>query len=138
MKLVVVDASVLFACLAKDGRTRDVFMTTTASLVAPPFLLEEAKSLLPKAAHRAGIHEDILRGVFDHLVSFICVMTPDSYLHKRAEGQRLCRDADAWGDDEYVALALALDAPIWTFDHDFGRIPGIRIATTQELDVGSS
>lgn len=62
-------------------------------------------------------------------------MSSEAYKAKRAEAQRLCRQADAWGDDEYVALALALDAAIWTYDHDFRRIPSLRVASTTDVDA---
>ena len=132
---IVVDASVLFACLAKDGRARDVLMTTRANLVAPPAIIEEIESLLPKAAARAGVSVDIMAGVLAHLRGRIQVLSSAAYESKREEAQRLCRAADAWGDDEYVALALALDAAIWTYDKDFQRIPGLRLAGTAEVDA---
>lgn len=135
MAFIVVDASVLFACLAKDGRARDVLMTTRANLVAPPALLEEATALLPKAAERAGVTADVMAGVLAHLQQRIQVLSGEAYRSKRGEAQRACRQADAWGDDEYVALALALDAAIWTYDQDFHRIPGLRIAGTTEVDM---
>ena len=134
MVFVVVDASILFACLAKDGRARDVLMTTRANLVAPPALIEEVTSLLPKAAQRAGIGVEVMVGVLAHLRGRIQVLSSDSYKSKRDEAQRLCREAEAWGDDEYVALCLALDAAIWTYDNDFRRIPGLRIMGTAEVD----
>lgn len=134
MGFVVVDASVLFACLAKDGRARDVLSTTRANLVAPPALMEEVAALLPKAAARTGVGVDVMAGVLAHLQERIQVFTVDAYRSKRPEAQRLCREADAWGDDEYVALALALDASIWTYDKDFHRIPGLRIVGTTAVD----
>lgn len=134
MAFIVVDASVLFACLAKDGRARDVLMTTRANLVAPPALIDEVTALLPKAAARAGVSVDVMAGVLAHLGGRIQVLSGEAYKAKRDEAQRLCREADAWGDDEYVALALALDAAIWTYDNDFQRIPGLRIAGTTEVD----
>lgn len=134
MAFVVVDASVLFACLAKEGRTRDVLMTTRANLVAPPALLEEVEALLPRAAARAGLSPDVMAGVLAHLQKRIQVLAVDAYRAKRDTAQRLCREADAWGDDEYVALALALDGAVWTYDKDFQRIPGLRVMGTAEVD----
>lgn len=75
-----------------------------------------------------------MAGVLAHLRGRIQVLSTDAYRFKRDEAQRLCREADAWGDDDYVALALALDAEIWTYDQDFRRIPGLRVVGTTEVD----
>lgn len=135
MAFVVVDASVLFACLARDGRIRDVLMTTRANLVAPPALMDEVAALLPKAAARAGVSVEVMAGVLAHLGGRIQVLSSDAYKAKRDEAQRLCREADDWGDDEYMALALAVDAAVWTYDKDLQRIPGLRIADSTEVDT---
>ena len=134
MAFVVVDATVLFACIAKDGRARDVLSSTRATLIAPPALMDEITALLPKAAARAAINREVMAGVLAHLAALVEVLSVDAYRSTRPEAQRLCRGADAWGDDEYVALSLAMDAAIWTYDHDFRRIPGLRIMSTTDVD----
>ena len=45
----------------------------------------------------------------------------------------LARNAGDVDDWEYVALALALNAPIWTYDNDFGQVAGIEVVRTDAI-----
>jgi predicted nucleic acid-binding protein len=45
----------------------------------------------------------------------------------------VARRAGDPNDWEYVALAWALDAPIWTYDHDFRRMEGVRAIDTASI-----
>ncbi len=136
MRAVVLDASVLVACLFKDGRARHVLLhASDVRFVAPPDLLAEARRQLPKVAHRAGISAEQARATLQVLRGYVHEVPLELLrpLEPRARDLALrAGDADDW---EYVALALTLDAPVWTYDDDLRRIKEIRtIGTSRVLE----
>jgi predicted nucleic acid-binding protein len=132
--MILVDCSVVLAALFAAGRTRDVILQTPHPLVAPAALREEVARNLDRVADRTGLAKQQLQPVVDAVLDRIVAVGPQAYEARREEASRLCGKAQAWRDDEYVALALALDAPIWTLDRDFARIPGIQMLDTDGVE----
>ncbi len=133
MRPVVVDASVLIAALMADGTARRVLVHAPCSFYVPPRILEETNKHLPKIAKRAGLPQQSIKAVIEDLFTRIEVVPPALIAPFLAEATKRTKKADALGDEHYVALALALDAPLWTYDDDFGRISGIRTISTTEV-----
>jgi predicted nucleic acid-binding protein len=133
MPRVVVDASAMVAALLADGRVRHALLHTAASLHAPPFVKEEVAAHLSAIAARARLPPVLLEGILAHLLARIEVVPRVLFEVRREEAVQRVLDAEAVGDEDHVALALALEAPIWTFDKDFARIPGIRVISTAEV-----
>lgn len=133
--IVVVDASVLVACLLKDGRARDVLLNhPEVQFVAPGFVMDELAASRSKLESRFRVQPSAFDAVMAEVRERVQVVAARAYAAHRDEAQRRAKKAQAWGDDEYVALAIALDAPIWTYDDDFGRIEGVRRVTASEID----
>ncbi|HKV89601.1 MAG TPA: PIN domain-containing protein [Thermoplasmata archaeon] len=134
MRTVVLDASVLVACLFKDGRARHVLLhSSEVRFLAPPDLLVESERQLPRVARRAGITPGqaratlrILRGRVHEVP--LAVLRP-----VEARARSLARAAGDENDWEYVALALTLGAPIWTYDDDLRRVKEIRTVGTSRI-----
>lgn len=82
----------------------------------------------------AGLPATHFQGLLDDIALRVRTASVEAYRHRRKEAQERCRKAQAWGDDEYVALALALDAAIWTLDADFARVEGVQVVGTGEVD----
>lgn len=133
MKRVVVDASVLIAALMANGVARRTLMHTQAALYVPPLIFDEADKHVDRIAQRAGTSAEVIRAVleiFKERVEELPTALLSSHIE---EARKLARDAGDESDAEYVAAALALDAPIWTYDEDFSRIGGIRVCGTAEV-----
>ncbi|MFI5418929.1 MAG: PIN domain-containing protein [Candidatus Lutacidiplasmatales archaeon] len=134
MSAVVLDASVLVACLFKDGRARRVLLHSTgAAFVAPPDILLETERQIPRVARRAGITPAEARAVLQLLRGRIHEVPFDVLRPFEERARAVARDASAEDDWEYVALALALDAPVWAYDDDFRRMKGIRLIGTRDV-----
>lgn len=133
--IVVVDASVLVACLIKDGRARDVLLNhPEVQFVAPGFVLDELAGSRARLESKFRVQPSALDAVMVEIRQRVQVVAAHAYAARRDEAQRRAKKAQAWGDDEYVALALALDAPLWTYDDDFDRIEGIRRVTAAQIE----
>lgn len=133
--IVVVDASVLVACLLKDGRAREVLLNhPEVQFVAPGFVLDELERSRARLQSKFRIPSSAFDAVMGGIRERVQIVAARAYVARREEAQRRAKKAQAWGDDEYVALALALDAPIWTYDDDFDRIEGVRRVTAAQIE----
>lgn len=134
MRAIVLDASVLVACLFKDGRARHVLLhATDVRFVAPPDLWVESERQIPRVARRAGISSEQARAALRLLRPRVHEVPLDSLRPVEERAKALARAAGDVDDWEYVALALTLGAPIWTYDDGFRRIDGVRTIRTSSV-----
>ncbi len=130
---VVVDASVLVASLMADGRARHALLHSSASLYVPPRVFEEVQAKAGKIAKRARVDRTVVEALLTDIRHRIEVVPEALLAPFLPDAQARALAADAGGDEDYVAAALALDAPVWTYDRDFARIRGIRVIGTAEV-----
>lgn len=134
MRTVVLDASVLVACLFKDGRAREVLMGSPDVLfVVPPGIRAEARRQLPRIAARAGITRSEAEGTLQLLLRQVEEVSLEVLRPFEGKAREAASQAGDPSDWEYIALALALDAPIWTYDDDFDRVRGVNRVGTSAL-----
>lgn len=137
MRRSVVDASVLMAALQRDGRVRGLLLAAPphVAFYAPEFLFFEIEDHLDGLAEDVGVPRLALEAVLRVLRPRITVIPPEATAHVFEQAKRLTEKADAADDEEYVALALALDAPIWSFDKDFDRVQGLQRVDSKALEA---
>lgn len=134
MTKIVVDASVLVACALSDGKARrTLFQASGAEFYAPEFVLDELKRKFPKILAISRVAPAVLAALIDDRLGRVSVVPRQGYAIRMEEALRLTVAANARGDEDYVALALVLDAPIWTYDKDFKRVKGIKVATRDQF-----
>ncbi len=133
MTKVVVDASVLVASLMVDGRARHALLHSPSTLYVPPRVFEELEGKVGKIAARARVDWTIVGALFADLRQRIEVVPEALLAPFLPDARARVLAAGAEGDEDYVAAALALDAPIWTYDRDFRRIRGVRVIGTAEV-----
>lgn len=134
MKRVVVDASVVIAALFKDGTVRDVLLNPEDILFqAPAYLRDECTRHIPDVAARARIPLATVEAILEDLLSAIESVPPGVYAGSMSRARELARGAKALGDEDYIALALATEAPVWTLDRDFRRVASVITLTTKDL-----
>lgn len=139
MQRVVVDATVAVAALLKDGATRRIMIRPPdgVQLCAPDSLFREAASKIPLAASRLGIALDVAETLLQDILALVRPIPEELLLDTWEATVEACAKAAANGDEAYVAAALALKAPIWTFDPDFDRVaaiePRLRVWTTGQV-----
>jgi len=136
VKRFVVDANVLMAALKRDGRVRGLLLAAPphVAFYAPEFLFLEIEEHLDELAEDVGVPRLAIEAVLRALRPRITVIPPEATEHVIHNARLLAQGADAHGDEEYVALALAMDAPIWSFDKDFDRVPGIRRVESKTVE----
>lgn len=134
MKQIVVDASVIVAGLLKDGVVRDLTLNSEdIEFCAPAYVREEIERQVPRIKGRANLPEPTVRAILEDLLAAVDLVPRPVYSGWMDTASRLAKEAAAPGGAEYIALALALGAPVWTLDHDFLRIPGLEVLATRDL-----
>ena len=137
MSSVVVDASVLIACAVADGKTRRVYLSARdVEFYAPAFIREELLKRVPKILAISRVTPTVLSTLLEDLFAQLTVVPRDGYDEQLGEAKKIVRRVDAEGDEDYVALALSLRAPIWTYDKDFLRIKEVRVVRTEQILAG--
>lgn len=131
---VVVDVSVIIAGLMADGRARKVILHTEAPLYVPEYIHQEVHARIDTLAERAGRPAEVIEAVLNDLEAQFEI-APETLIRAYfEEATRLAAQAKAHGDEAYIALALGLEAPVWTYDADFDRIEEIETISTTDVE----
>jgi len=134
---LIVDANILVGELLRE-RGRALVADPRLELFIAARAWNEAQYELRKRARlfgeRRGIEPDALQELLDSAVTVaerhVTVVDPDEYVGSEKEARRrIPRDPDDWPT---VALALTLEADIWTADGDFLGC-GVATWTTETL-----
>lgn len=126
---LVVDANVILSAIF-GRRARDVFVSQLAlACHAPMDVAAEVARHLPALTAKRGLDLETTSAALRFLP--VTWHAPETYDPFRAEAERriAARDPDDW---PVVALALALDLPVWTQDKDFAEA-GLLTFTTGQL-----
>jgi predicted nucleic acid-binding protein len=117
---LVVDTNVFFSLLLRrDTVLRRRFLSdTTHSLHSPRFFLVELFKHKERIAQATELSQDeLLECLYELLARVRFVEEGSIPLGTWMEARRLCRDVDP-KDAPFIALALHLDAHLWTSDTD--------------------
>ncbi|MBI2131051.1 hypothetical protein HYU10_04760 [Candidatus Woesearchaeota archaeon] len=134
MRLVVVDASILFSFFKPESFTRNMLKSAylkDAKLIVPDFALDELYILKLKICKFCGI------GGLEFIISFallseIIDVIPRSEF-KKFESGALKLLPEHTKDMPYFALALASDCAIWSGEKRFKQQSKVKIYSTSEL-----
>lgn len=116
---LVVDANILISCLIKlEGRIAELYLNPTKPLefLAPERLMAELTLHRPKIMRITGASSERQAELEELLLSQLSIV-PNSRISS-AHWERafnLVKDIDE-DDDQFVALALHLNSPLWTGD----------------------
>jgi predicted nucleic acid-binding protein len=118
MSRIIVDANIAFrAIIGHQGELRHVFRPPpAATLIAPRFLIAELFKHKERLLRHTGWDNEHLSRTVYLLFTFLQFEDEAAIpVGTWVEAHRLCRDVDVH-DTPYIALALHLDALLWTED----------------------
>lgn len=126
---LVVDANPILSALL-GGKAKRLFLEAgITEFAVPESILREIHRYIPRMAEKIGVSPEFVSYALDLLPLTVYVSKRYRGSMKAATLQIAQRDP---GDIEVLALALALERPLWTNDHDFEGTT-IRTFTTAEL-----
>lgn len=127
---LVVDANVLFSAAIKDSATPRSIGLDERPLHAPEYLFEEFERYRETLLERT--HRDV-----EDFTTFIEILRGRISMVPRAKIDRSESEAESIrpdpGDVPYFALALALDARLWSDDSVLREQSVVPVVTTAEL-----
>ena len=130
---LVIDANILLASLVKDAITRELMLDPRLTLVAPEHLLSETSNLLKKSSSlrkRIGLPHQELQLLFEVLTQEIQTKPHAEYKLRMKEAITIAPHKE---DAPYMAVALALNMPIWSNDKGMHAQTRVRVYTTRRV-----
>jgi predicted nucleic acid-binding protein len=128
---LIIDANIVISALISwNGRTRDVIFLSNVSLFAPEYLLEETekyRDIIIKKSKLDVASFELAKSLIFSKITLIPFSEFESHI---LEAKEICPDPN---DEEYFALALSKDIPVWTDDKMLKRQSDIEIISTTEL-----
>ena len=126
---LVVDANPIISALLEGAALRAFWNETVKEWATTQFTVKEVLSYLPRLARKICVPEEMLRLELELLP--LTTYKKESYRDFVPEAKRRIAERDL-NDVDLLALALKLDYPIWTNDHDFEQA-GPTLYTTAKL-----
>ncbi len=118
-KCLVLDANILIrGVLGKKVRSFIEHNIENVNFYTPNVCYEDALKYIPPLMIKRNLSVEKPLAVLDALLNFVVVVDLDFYseFEENARQRIAKRDVNDW---QIIALALALDCPIWTEDQDF-------------------
>ena len=114
---IVVDTNILFAALRSANRqTRRTLYRDDVEFFAPKFIIVEIFEHKEQIVSKAKIPAQDVYEFLDDIIQRITFVSNEYIsLANYTEAHRLCRDVDE-NDTPFVALALELNAKLWSRD----------------------
>jgi predicted nucleic acid-binding protein len=133
--MIVLDANILIRAVLgrRVLRLLEKYSGVGMRFLAPDSAFWEAHKHLPRLLEKIGKPASKATDVLEFVQRFVESVDRESYVsHEHDAKSRLsARDEDDW---PVLALALALDCPIWTEDMDFFGT-GCAIWTTSRVEI---
>ncbi|MBI2575782.1 hypothetical protein HYV84_01090 [Candidatus Woesearchaeota archaeon] len=127
---LVIDANPLFAALIKGSFTASIIASYGVRLFAPEFLFEEFLEHKEEILGKAKRSEEEFRELFSILTKLIKTIPSKEIGPFLEEARQISPDED---DVPYLALAIKLNAPIWSNDKRLKRQDRVKVYSTEDL-----
>jgi predicted nucleic acid-binding protein len=127
---IVVDANVLFSALLKDSLTREIWFSSGLTLYSTKFMLVELSKYKSYLLGKYAGKEEDFNNLTIKLLSKVKFVDDSKLTPFLPAAESLISDEK---DQLYIALALKVDAPIWSNDAGFKKQRRVRAYSTSEL-----
>jgi len=127
---LVVDANIFFSTLIKSGETERLFFVDNLHLYSPEFLMEEMdkyRTILLIKTHRTELEFVRFIQVLNNRIQYVPL---EEIKPMMSLAREISPDPN---DSAYFALALKINASIWTNDKRLKKQDQVRIYSTSEL-----
>ncbi len=128
--LLVANTNVLFSFFGKSAVTRELIFLLSGRLISPKFALEELREHREEVMKKAKIEESEFNEIINVLREHVIFVEEDFYAEFIPLALEITPDKD---DADFVALALKINAPLWSNDKRLREIQEIDVLNTQEL-----
>ena len=120
----------LFSFFGKSTTTRELIFLLSGRLFSPKFALEELEEHRKEIMKKSRIYEDDFRRLTNVLREHVIFMAEEFYAEFIPLALEITPDKD---DANFVALALKINASLWSNDKRLKEIENIEVLGTKEL-----
>lgn len=128
--LLVVDANIVLSSLI-SGTSTDLILSPRLKLVAPELFFMEIQRNLPDIKKRSHLSPVEFELVFQIIERHIDIVPMDEFLSYLPKAEQLLGDHKK--DAPYVALALYLNCPFWSYEKRFKKFKTVESLTTKDV-----
>lgn len=127
---LVVDANVLFAALIKEDITSDVFFVERFRLYAPDFLFAEFEKYRDVVRKKTERSKEDFERFLSILKGRITIVPAEEFMPFMEQAKAVSPDPK---DAPYLAVAIKLNAGIWSYDKGLRKQNAVQIFDTSDL-----
>lgn len=128
---LVIDANVVISALISwHGKSRDLIFLNNLSLFAPEYLLEETEKYKELIIKKSDLDESSFELATSLIFSKINLIPFSEFESFITKAKNICPDPN---DEEYFALALSKNFPIWSDDKALKQQSVVKVLSTIEL-----
>lgn len=129
---LVVDTNIIFSALIAGGKTRDLIITEPVELTVPEYFSTELNNHRDAIQEKTGLSHQDLTTLINLLFDKIQVIPRDKFQDHLPEARAQIGEVDP-DDIPFLALAIHLEAGIWSDDEHFQEQDRIEVWRTHEL-----
>ncbi len=131
MKLVL-DTNVLFSALIAGGKTRKIIITENQNLYAPEYTFIELENHQGMIEKKTKLDESDLQLLLNILLEEINIVPKPEFENQLPEAEKIIGEIDP-DDVPFLALALHLNADLWSDDKHFQNQKKVNVWKTSQL-----
>ena len=128
--LLVVDANVALSALAA-GRLTDIFLSFKLELAAPELFFIEIRKHKEEIKEKSKLNGEDFETLLALIGKRIKVVPMDKFITLMPKAEKLL--GEHVKDAPYLALALKLDCPFWSYEKRFRDLGNVKSLTTSEV-----
>jgi len=129
MKLVV-DANIIMSCLI-SGRDSDLLFSPHLDLYSPDLLFSELRKHKQEIVLKSSLSEAKIELLLILLEKQVNIISGNMFENLMLKAMKLLGEHKK--DAPFIALALYLDCPFWTYEKRLAKLEEIEVITTPEL-----
>ena len=128
--MLVVDANIALSALTA-GRITDLLLSPKLELAAPDLLLVEVWKHKDEIKEKSKLGDEDFETVLNLLKKNIKIRSLDAFGAFMPKAEELLGEHKK--DAPYIALALKLDCPFWSYEKRFRDMGDVKSLTTSEV-----
>ena len=127
---VIVDANIILSALV-GGEITDILLSPKLEPIAPELLFVEVRKHKEEIKRKSCLSETEFEVLFAILEKRIAVVPALEFIDKFQEAEQLLKGHQK--DAPYIALALKLQCPFWTYEKRLQKIKDVNILGIGEI-----
>jgi len=129
---IVVDTNILISALLRDGLTRKIILLSPFDMYTLALAQEEILKHKAELIHKSNLTDEQFAYLIQLIFAKMSLVSSRDIEPFRDRATGIMMDIDI-ADSPFLALAMLLDAPIWSNDTHFKRQNAARILTTKDI-----